>query len=79
MHMARVNIYLPDELAAQARAAELNVSGIAQQGLRDELARADIDRWLETLDRCPPVNVTTDQVLRALDQVREESGDRWPT
>jgi post-segregation antitoxin (ccd killing protein) len=76
--MARVNIYLPDELAAQARAAELNVSGIAQKALRDELARAGIDRWLETLERRPPVNITTEQVLRALDEVREESGDTWP-
>ena len=31
--MARVNIYLPDDLARRAREADLNVSGIAQEAL----------------------------------------------
>jgi hypothetical protein len=38
----RVNIYLPDDLAADVKAelGEANISGIAQSALRAELARA---------------------------------------
>jgi post-segregation antitoxin (ccd killing protein) len=38
----RVNIYLPDDLAAEVKAelGEANISGIAQNALRAELARA---------------------------------------
>ena len=38
MRMARVNIYLPNGLAEEAKAAGLNISGIAQAALRAELA-----------------------------------------
>ncbi len=40
MRMARVNIYLPNDLAEEAKAAGLNISGIAQEALRAELASA---------------------------------------
>jgi hypothetical protein len=38
----RINIYLPDDLAADVKAelGEANISGIAQNALRGELARA---------------------------------------
>ena len=40
--LVRVNIYLPDDLAADIKAelGEANISGIAQNALRAELARA---------------------------------------
>lgn len=39
MRMARVNITIPDDLAAQARAAGLNVSRLAAAAVADELDR----------------------------------------
>ena len=44
MRMARVNITVPDEVVAAARAAGLNVSRVATAALTDELDRlAKID------------------------------------
>ncbi len=39
MRMARVNVYLPDELAREARAAGLNISRVAQEALEQAPAR----------------------------------------
>lgn len=54
MRMARVNITLPDDLLREARAAGLNVSGVAAAGLADELDRRRkidaLDRYLAELD-----------------------------
>ena len=45
--MARMNIYLPDDLAAKARAAGLNISALARAAVEAELARSLTDGWLE--------------------------------
>lgn len=54
VRMARVNISLPDDLLAQARAAGLNVSQTAARALLDELDRlakiAELDAYLSELD-----------------------------
>lgn len=76
--MARVNVYLPDDLAEEARAAGLNVSNIAQEALRRELTARHTSAWLERVRRLPPSAVTHDEVLTALDAVRSEVGDDWP-
>ena len=51
MRMARVNITVPDELYDKARSAGLNVSRVAQDAIRAELARlgkiAHLDAYLE--------------------------------
>jgi post-segregation antitoxin (ccd killing protein) len=44
--MARVNVYLPDELAREWRAAGMNLSQITQVAVRRELARRRSDMWL---------------------------------
>ncbi len=74
--MARVNVYLPDELAREARAAGLNVSRIAQDALSSSLAHSDTDRWLERLERLPQANIPHATVIEALDEARAEFGDR---
>lgn len=54
MRMARVNITVPDELLAQARAAGLNVSRLAASAVTEELDRrakiAELDAYLAELD-----------------------------
>jgi post-segregation antitoxin (ccd killing protein) len=74
MRMARVNVYLPDGLAERARAARLNVSGLAQEALRHALAGEDTDRWLDHLEGLPRAPVAHETVLHALDDAREEFG-----
>ena len=78
MRMARVNVYLPDELAAVARAAGLNISGIAQEALRSRLASSETDRWLDRLDRQQRAGVAHERVIEAIDAARAELGDDEP-
>lgn len=69
--MARLNVYVPDDLAAAAREAGLNVSALTQQALKDALQRHATDVWLDQLgDRGS--TVTREQILHALDEARAE-------
>jgi post-segregation antitoxin (ccd killing protein) len=72
--MARVNVYLPDELADRARAAGVNISGVTQNALRNALYGMDTDRWLDRLDQTPRTSVPHERVIRALDDARDELG-----
>jgi post-segregation antitoxin (ccd killing protein) len=74
MRMARVNVYLPDDLAQQARAAGLNISGVTQEALRSALARGETDRWLQRLEALPQLGVPHERVMAALDDARSEFG-----
>lgn len=74
--MARLNIYLPDELAGAAKEADLNLSAVAQEAVRRSLAARSTDAWLATLRPAPPHRVTHDRVLEALDAVRDEPSTR---
>ena len=79
MCMARVNIYLPDDLAKRAREAGLNVSGVAQEALESELRVKDLAQWLELVRSEPPLRgVTHEEVIAALDELRAEAGDEFP-
>jgi post-segregation antitoxin (ccd killing protein) len=72
--MARVNVYLPDELAAQARAAGVNISGITQDAIRAALAAADTDRWLDHLDDLASTDLPHQRVIDAVHAARDELG-----
>jgi Post-segregation antitoxin CcdA len=54
MRMSRVNITVPDDVAARAREAGLNVSRVATNALLDELDRLDkveaLDAYLAQLE-----------------------------
>jgi len=76
MRMARVNVYLPDELARRVRTAGLNVSGLAQEALRGALEAGETDRWLERLEAIPRADIAHERVIGALDAAREELGAR---
>jgi post-segregation antitoxin (ccd killing protein) len=77
--MARVNVYLPDELADEARAAGLNVSAITQDALRGELAGAQTTAWLTRVRRHRSAGLSHAEVIKALDEVRADAGDDWPS
>jgi post-segregation antitoxin (ccd killing protein) len=78
MRMARVNVYLPDELAQEARAADLNISRVAQEALSNALAHSETDRWLDRLEHLPRANIPHTSVIGAIDEARAELGDRAP-
>jgi post-segregation antitoxin (ccd killing protein) len=74
--MARVNVYLPDELAARAREKGLNVSAVTRSALEAELAAGAASQWLGRAAALPGLDVEHDEALAALDVAREElSGD----
>ena len=54
MRMGRVNVTIPDDLVARARAAGLNVSAAAAAGVAHELGRldklAELDRYLAEVE-----------------------------
>jgi post-segregation antitoxin (ccd killing protein) len=71
--MARMNVYVPDELAEQARAAGLNVSALTRAAITAQLASDAVDTWLDSLPT-PPSQVTHQTALDALDAARAEFG-----
>src|SRR5690625_5150105 len=75
--MARLNVYLPDELAAEAKEAGLNVSAVTQKAVRQRLAELSTDHWLSMLNSAPPAShVDHDRAIAALDIAREEAPTR---
>ena len=73
--MARVNVYLPDELAARAKQADLNLSALTQDALRSALRARDTDTWLDGLTAAAP-SVDHDRALAALDESRDDPATR---
>jgi len=70
--MARINVYLPDELAGEAKEAGINISALTQDAVRAALGSARFDRWLEELEALRPTGVGHADVLAAVDGARDE-------
>lgn len=70
--MSRLNVYVPDDLAARARDAGLNISALTQAAIAAELDRKATRTWLDAL----PVRdrVSHDAAIDALDAARNEFG-----
>lgn len=74
--MARVNIYLPDDLARRAGEAGLNVSGIAQEALEHELRVRDTNAWLDRIERQPALSAPSREELDAIWSEVDEEAER---
>ena len=72
--MARLNVYLPDELAAKARSAGLNLSAVTRAAVESELAGTEMNAWLERALGLAPTSVSHEEVMAALDAARDEFG-----
>lgn len=72
MRMARVNVYLPDELAAEAKAAGLNVSSFTQEALRRALTAIQVDQWLEDVGAMRPLGMSHRTVASAVAAAKDE-------
>lgn len=72
--VTRLNVYLPDELAAEAKKAGLNLSAVTQEAVRHTLAERSTDAWLATTvaTTASPERVPHDHALAALDAARDE-------
>lgn len=74
--VTRLNVYLPDDLAAEAKKAGLNLSAVTQDAVRRLLAARSTDAWLAALEPAVSQRVTHDHVLDALDAARDEPPTR---
>lgn len=72
--MARLNVYVPDDLAASARREGFNVSALTQDAITEALAARATDKWLASLGP-GELDIGHDEVLAALDAAREELGE----
>ncbi len=72
MRMARVNVYLPDDLAAAAKEYELNISGITQEALRQRLSAVRVDRWLDGVTSSRPLGIGHEAIEDAIAAAKEE-------
>lgn len=70
--VARLNVYLPDVLAVEAKEAGLNLSAVTQEAVRRSLGARSTDGWLATLRPPPAHRVDHDRALDALDAIRDE-------
>ncbi len=76
MRMARVNVYLPDEIAAQAKAAGLNVSSLTREAIRAALSARRVDDWLDELSAVRPADIDAEVIARAVTAAKDEFSDR---
>ncbi len=71
--MARLNVYVPDELANRARERGLNVSALTQAAIKAELENSATVAWLDGLG-IGETGVLHEAVLEAVDAARDEFG-----
>jgi post-segregation antitoxin (ccd killing protein) len=71
--MARLNVYVPDDLAERARRVGLNVSALVQAAILAELDHRATAAWLGALPR-PSRQASHEAALTALDAARGEFG-----
>jgi len=73
----KLTIYVPDDLAAEVRAAGLNVSQVAQVALRAELGRRPSIRPTEVPDVVARLRTTRDKEGRQTELRWHDLGARW--
>lgn len=75
--VTRVNVYLPDELPADAEKAGINLSATTQEAVRRTLAELSTDDLLaEIAATASTVQVSHDQAMDALEAARDEASTR---
>lgn len=74
MRMARINVYLPDDLAERVKGAGINVSRVAQEALRRALGERETDQWLDQLAGLPATGASHEDVIGAIKATRDEFG-----
>lgn len=72
MRMSRVNVYLPDELADQAKEAGLNISNLTQEAIRESLAARDLTAWQKRVAELGTTTVDHNAVTEAVWSAKDE-------
>ncbi len=72
VRMARVDVYLPDELVEEAKAAGVSISKEAQEALHTVLAATRTDHGLDDVSRLGPTGASHADVAAAVDGAKNE-------
>jgi len=72
MRMARVNVYLPDDLAVQAKDAGLNVSSLTQDAVRSALSAVETEEWLSRVGTLSPTRIRHRAVMSAVSEAKDD-------
>jgi post-segregation antitoxin (ccd killing protein) len=72
MRMPRVNVYLPDDLAEEAKKAGLNISSLTQAAIRSSLAAQTLKRWQQQVSKLPSAGVSHANVIEAVKSAKDE-------
>lgn len=72
--MAVVNLHLPDDLVEQARAADLDISRLAQDAIRRALDARAVNDWLDDLASLPSAGIDPAVVREAVRSAKDEFG-----
>ena len=74
VRMVLVNLHLPDDLVEQARAADLDMSRLAQDAIRRALDARAVNDWLDELASLPPAGIDPAVVKEAVRSAKDEFG-----
>lgn len=72
MRMSRVNVYLPDDLAEEAKKAGLNISSLTQEAIRSALAAQTLNRWQQQVSKLPSPGVSHAKAIDAVRSAKDE-------
>lgn len=72
--MVLVSLHLPDDLVEQVRAADLDVSRLAQEAIRRALDARAVNEWLDDLASLPSLDVDPAAVKEAVRAAKDEFG-----
>ena len=70
--MARVNVYLPDDLAEVARESGLNVSRLTQEAIRRAVKARGLDHWFDETAALPPTGIDLATIRNAVSEAKDE-------
>ena len=74
VRMALVSLRLPDDLVEQARAADLDISGLARDAIRRVLDERAVNEWLDDLASLPSLGIDPAIVKEAVRAAKDEFG-----
>ena len=72
--MVLVSLHLPDGLVEEARAADLDMSRLAQDAIRRALDAHAVNEWLDDLASLESIDVDYDLVKQAVTAAKDEFG-----
>lgn len=73
MSMSR-NVYLPDDLAGEAKKAGLNISSLTQDAIRSALSAQKLTLWQQQVSELGPPGISHESVIEAVSRPKGNSG-----